>query len=225
MNQANGNDETDAGSKKYFITKGINPMKTMKKIVSIVLVCILCMSVAAFSSLAANYIGEEKAKEVALTAAGVSAADAKFMTCKFDYENGVAVYEVEFYFGSTEYSYDINAKTGAVLKAEIDKNGVNVPDPDAAYIGKAKAKEIAFATAGVKEADAKKVKVKFEFDDGVAKYEVDFHSAKYDYEYDIDALNGSILKAEKDRDFDFSDLFFANLFEKLFAAIKALFNK
>ncbi len=200
-------------------------MKTMKKIVSLVLVCLMCMSVAAFGAFGANYIGEAKAKEIALSAAGVSATDAKFMTCQFDYENGVAVYEVEFYFGSTEYSYDINAKTGAVLKAEIDKNGVNVPDPDAAYIGKAKAKEIAFAAAGVKEADARKVQVKFDFDDGVAKYEVDFHAAKYDYEYDIDALSGNILKAEKDRDFDFSDLFFANLFEKLFAAIKALFNK
>ena len=200
-------------------------MKTMKKIVSLVLVCLLCMSVAATGVFAANYIGEAKAKEIALSAAGVSATDAKFMTCKFDYENGIAVYEVEFYFGSAEYSYDINAKTGDVLKAEIDKNGLNIPDPDAAYIGKAKAKEIAFAAAGVKEADAKKVQVKFEFDDGVAKYEVDFHADKYDYEYDIDALNGSILKAEKDRDFDFSDLFFATLFEKLFAAIKALFNK
>ncbi len=200
-------------------------MKTMKKIVSLILVCLFCMSIAATGAFAASYIGEAKAKEIALSTAGVSASDAKFITCVFDYENGTAVYDVEFYYGSTEYSYDINAKTGAVVKAEIDKNGVNVPDPDAAYIGKAKAKEIAFAAAGVKEADAKKVKVQFDFDDGTAKYDVEFHSAKYDYDYEIDALNGNVLKSEKDRDFDFSDLFFASLFEKLFAAIKALFNK
>lgn len=205
--------------------KGNKTMKTMKKIVSLVLVCLMCMSVAAFAAFGANYIGEEKAKEIALSAAKVSAADAKFLTVEFDFENKIAVYEVEFYFGSTEYSYDINATTGAILKAEIDKNSVNLPDPDAAYIGKAKAKEIAFSAAGIKEADAKKVKVDFDYDDGIAKYEVDFHYDKNDYEYDIDALTGTILKAEKEKDFDFSDFFFAAFFEKLFAAIKALFTK
>ena len=39
-----------------------------------------------------------------------------------DDEDGTLVYEVEFKFGGMEYSYEINAATGAILKheAEID---------------------------------------------------------------------------------------------------------
>ena len=31
---------------------------------------------------------------------------------EFDSEDGLMVYEVEFYAGGTEYDYDINARTG-----------------------------------------------------------------------------------------------------------------
>jgi uncharacterized membrane protein YkoI len=41
--------------------------------------------------------------------------------CKLDIENGVKVYDVEFYFGGYEYEYEINAVTGKVIKAEKDK--------------------------------------------------------------------------------------------------------
>ena len=156
---------------------------------------------------------------------GITADQAQFVTCKFDYENGIAVYEVEFYFDKAEYDCDVNAKTGAILKFKKEVAGVNVPDPDAAYIGKVKAKEIAFSNAGVKEADAKKVKVEFDYDDGIAKYEVDFHCNKFDYEYEIDALNGNILKVEKDREIEFTDIFFIRWIESFIAALRNFFNK
>ena len=39
----------------------------------------------------------------------------KLKSCELDYEFGVRVYEVEFYFNGLEYNYKINADTGAVL--------------------------------------------------------------------------------------------------------------
>ena len=44
------------------------------------------------------------------------------MEIELDDEDGTLVYEVEFKFGGMEYSYEINAATGAILKheAEID---------------------------------------------------------------------------------------------------------
>ena len=81
------------------------------------------------------------------------------------------------------------------------------------------------ANAGVKEADARKLRVEFEYDDGVAKYDVDFHSNKYDYDYEIDALTGNILKAEKDREISFSDIFFVRWIESFIAALRNLFTK
>lgn len=200
-------------------------MKTTKKIISALLACLLCLGIFSATAFAANYIGEAKAKEIALSKAGISAEQAQFLTCEFDYDNGVAVYEVEFYFGRTEYSYDINAKTGAVIKAEIDKNETSLPDPDAAYIGKAKAKQIAFKAAGVEEANASRVKVKFDFDDGAAKYEIEFHADGFEYEYEIDALSGTVLKAEKEKESGFSSFFFIEWIKKLIEAFKAFFGK
>lgn len=39
---------------------------------------------------------------------------------KHDFEDGTLVYEVEFKSGGMEYSYEINAATGAILKHEAE---------------------------------------------------------------------------------------------------------
>ena len=67
-------------------------------------------------------IGHAKAKSIALNHAGVSENEAYDMEIELDDEDGALVYEVEFKSGNMEYSYEINAATGAILKheAEID---------------------------------------------------------------------------------------------------------
>jgi len=67
-------------------------------------------------------IGHAKAKSIALNHAGVSENEAYDMEIELDDEDGTLVYEVEFKAGNMEYSYEINAATGATLKheAEID---------------------------------------------------------------------------------------------------------
>ena len=67
-------------------------------------------------------IGHAKAKSIALNHAGVSEGKAYDMEIELDDEDGTLVYEVEFKSGNMEYSYEINAATGAILKheAEID---------------------------------------------------------------------------------------------------------
>ena len=68
----------------------------------------------------ASEISVEKAKQIALSHAGVSSA--RFTKAKIDYENGVKVYEIEFKVGNMEYEYDINVVNGAIVSssAEID---------------------------------------------------------------------------------------------------------
>ena len=67
-------------------------------------------------------IGYAKAKSIALNHAGVSENQAYDMDIELDDEDGKLVYEIEFKSGGMEYSYEINAATGAILKheAEID---------------------------------------------------------------------------------------------------------
>ena len=68
-------------------------------------------------------IGHAKAKSIALNHAGVSESKAYDMEIELDDEDGTLVYEVEFKSGGMEYSYEINAATGAILKHEAELDG------------------------------------------------------------------------------------------------------
>ena len=68
-------------------------------------------------------IGHAKAKSIALNHAGVSESKAYDMEIELDDEDGTLAYEVEFKFGGMEYSYEINAATGAILKHEAELDG------------------------------------------------------------------------------------------------------
>ncbi len=65
-------------------------------------------------------IGEDKAKEIALKKAELKEADASRIKVKLDFDNGLWEYEVEIKAGRTEYDADINAKTGEIIKWEVD---------------------------------------------------------------------------------------------------------
>ena len=69
---------------------------------------------------ASGDIGYAKAKSVALNHAGVSEGKAYDMDIELDDEDGILVYEIEFKSGNMEYSYEINAATGAILKHEAE---------------------------------------------------------------------------------------------------------
>ena len=63
-------------------------------------------------------ISVERAKQIALSHAGVGSA--RFKKAKLDYENGVKVYEIEFKVGNLEYEYDINVSNGAVISSSVE---------------------------------------------------------------------------------------------------------
>ena len=69
---------------------------------------------------ASGDIGHAKAKSIALNHAGVSESKAYDMEIELDEEDGMLVYEVEFKFGGMEYSYEIDAATGAIVKQETE---------------------------------------------------------------------------------------------------------
>ena len=66
------------------------------------------------SNPSSKYIGVDKAKTIALKDAGLSASSVTFTKAKLDRDDGVAVYEIEFYSGNTEYEYEINATSGQI---------------------------------------------------------------------------------------------------------------
>ena len=68
----------------------------------------------------ASGISADRAKQIALSHAGVSGAS--FKKVKLDTDDGVRVYEIEFKVGNVEYDYDIDASSGAIISSssEID---------------------------------------------------------------------------------------------------------
>ena len=153
---------------------------------------------------ASNRITLEEAKKVALDDAKLTAADVTFTKAKLDYDDGRAVYDIEFYSGAKEYDYEIDAATGRILEKDIDRNDdVNAPtegQDSQTYITAEQAKAAALSAAGFSASEVRGLKVEFDFDDGRAVYEVEFKKGIFEYDYDIDAVSGKVLKAEKEAD-------------------------
>ncbi|MBQ4611797.1 MAG: PepSY domain-containing protein, partial [Clostridia bacterium] len=68
------------------------------------------------------------------------------------------------------------------------------------YIGKEAAKAAALAHAGLSEAQVSKVKCELDREDGRVVYEVEFKFDGLEYEYEIDAAAGAVVKYDKERD-------------------------
>ncbi len=69
-----------------------------------------------------EFIGEEKAKEIALKKANVTTESVIFDKVELDLDDGVWRYEVDFKKDTTEYDAEINAIDGSILKWEVDNN-------------------------------------------------------------------------------------------------------
>ena len=67
-----------------------------------------------------KYIGEDKAKEIVLEKAGLSAGEVRFDRVDLDNDRGIWHYEIEFIHGHKEYSADVNAVDGTVSDYEVD---------------------------------------------------------------------------------------------------------
>ena len=68
------------------------------------------------------------------------------------------------------------------------------------YIGEEAAIAVALAHAGLARNAVRDLKCELDRENGVMVYEVEFESGIYDYEYDIEATTGKILKSKKELD-------------------------
>ncbi len=145
----------------------------------------------------------EAAKAAALADAGVAESEATFKKAELDYDNGLLVYDLEFYTSTDEYDYEVDAATGRIYsknRENFSSNASSAGTGDGSYISVDSAKSIALSHAGVDASSAVFSKAKLERDDGRMVYEIEFYSGGMEYEYKLDASSGSILEYESDRD-------------------------
>ncbi len=144
------------------------------------------------------YISQDEAKVAAFSHAGVQMKDVTRCEIEFDSEDGIMVYELEFFAGTTEYEYDIDARSAAVVHFSREEKGAAQTGGNASSnsgtLSKDQAKTIALQKAGVSASAAAGLKVELEQDDSSSKYEVEFYADGKKYEVDIDAYSGKVLE-------------------------------
>ena len=100
----------------------------MKKSIKILIICVLAAALIAAGVIylvrqTRNdelLIGEERARQIALSDAGLAANQVTKTKTKLKLDDGVWYYDVEFRTIALEYEYEIEAYTGAILEKDID---------------------------------------------------------------------------------------------------------
>ena len=144
-------------------------------------------------------ITKDKAKSIALQDAGVKESDTQFLWVKEDYEDGRAVYDVEFYANGTEYDYEIEKSSGRILNSDydIEHYSPNNGSGNTTTISLEKARSIALAK--VPRASASDVRIHLDRDDERQIYEGEIYYNRMEYEFEIDAFTGNIIEWSKER--------------------------
>ena len=159
-------------------------------------------------------IGMDAACSAAEEYAGTTALDSVTAEVDSELDESPAHYEVELHTQWGEFEYLVDAYTGKVLSGQKDllatvsaqnetaRPSGQKPAPSgvAQDIGYAKAKSIALNHAGVSESKAYDMDIELDDEDGTLVYEVEFKSGNMEYDYEIDAASGTILKHEAELD-------------------------
>ena len=152
----------------------------------------------------------DQAKQIATANAGLDVNSVTFIKTIQDYDDGFLKWEIDFVANNMKYEYDISANNGTILKAE--REGVayqgniaqgNIPQVNMNQqgiqgnvqgISVDEAKSIAVQHAGFSASNVTFIKQKYDFDNGMGKWELEFVVNTNKYEYEVGATNGAILK-------------------------------
>lgn len=156
-----------------------------------------------------GYIGEDAAKAAALDHAGLAEADLQAVLVHLDYDDGRAVYDVEFIRptdnGAEEYDYEIDATTGEIFAYDFDAEnygGSNAAASSTAGtpVTAEQAKQLALQHAGVAESDIRSLEMETDTDHGKTIYEFSWKVGFTEYDYEVNAATGEILSFSQEQD-------------------------
>ena len=164
--------------------------------------------VQATQSSSGTDIGSAAAQSAALTHAGITSAQTTGLRAVGDYDDGLFVYEVEFWVGTTEYDYEIDGYTGNVISYQVKTHtvaggsgagtGTGSGTGSGTDIGAAEAKAAALAAAGITEDQATGLRTERDYDDGRLIYEVEFWNGTTEYDYTINGYTGEVIAYDRE---------------------------
>lgn len=135
----------------------------------------------------------QTARSQALKAAGVSEDGVVFTKVWKETDNGIQKWEVEFVSNGQKYEVELNASDGSIR--ESSAKPVVQGSPAKGCISSDEAKAAALKEIGINANQATFTEIKFETDDGIQKWELEFvgiDGNKYDFK--LNAANGSVLE-------------------------------
>ena len=149
-------------------------------------------------------ISMSEAYEIALNHAGRTADEVVIVERELSQDDGRLEYEIEFIYRSgssyTEYDYEIDANTGAIVSNDRDAEHYRGTQTTASTSAE-RAKQIALNQ--VSGATASNIRdFDIDEDDGRLEYEIKIWHNGVEYEFTIDASTGNIIERETDRDDD-----------------------
>ena len=153
-------------------------------------------------------LSEEQVKQICLSHAGVQAAQASFQSISLQ-QGEQPVYQLLFTAAGSSYIYRIDPYSGQVLSYERTEETAAQPNTPAASaptqpqaepksVSLEQAKQLALQKAGLSGQTVTWEKAELDEEDGISYYELEFTFSQSEYECEVDAVSGSILKFEQD---------------------------
>lgn len=131
-------------------------------------------------------IDEQQAKEIALKEAG----GGQVTEFSYDMDDYTPNYDITVLNGTTEYEYEISAVDGSILKRSVENHPT---ETNTEIIDEAKVKEIVN-----NQVKGTIVSIKLDQDDARLVYDVTVVDETYKYDFEISAVDGSIVSQDKE---------------------------
>ncbi|MCR1952914.1 PepSY domain-containing protein [Clostridium sp. DSM 100503] len=144
----------------------------------------------------------EEAKNIALKHANLDISQVSFIKAEYDLDDGIEKYDIEFYYNNKEYDYEIDVKTGNIIGYDYDIENYSilqqVNSTSNSKITLEEAKNIALKHANLDISQVSFIKAKYDLDDGMEKYDIEFYYNNKEYDYEIDVKTGNIIGYDYD---------------------------
>ena len=137
-------------------------------------------------------ISADEAKSIALEHAGVAEGDLIAISITEERDDGMELYQVDFYTADKDYDYEIEKTSGQIMSIDTEINDLTWSTPSGAAFTKEQAIEAVLAK--VSGATQDNLRMKAERDDGRTVYEGEVVVSDRKYEFEIDAQNGAFLE-------------------------------
>ena len=158
---------------------------------------IIAAVIALSAGMAFAAVTEDEAVAIALSDAGVRREDTSWLNSHRDRDDGRVYYDVEFRSDDGKWEYEIDSESGNIVGFDFEESRSRTAAQDG--IDRAEAESIALSDAELSRDDVSRFRIESDRDDGMMIYEISFNTADSEYEYDIAAADGTVLKADWER--------------------------